>query len=294
MPIIVEKNRAEVLTFYPPRQFLVKPTAADIRVGTPSVSLPAEGSETSITANIDATSTTLSASASRDDDEITVASATGIVAGRKYLLTSEGRKQVVTVRAIVSTTIHLEDPLREDVANGSTFVGLAVTHTLTTGQTATTGTGEVILRLTLSGIQRRIDEILRVEDRIFPLTLTAESLMRRHEVRRLRDASDLTLGECITEAWEGILRPKLRARKIVEDRIRTPSEIEPAHKEACLLLLYRAAGRSQEDIDAQDKRLYHAITDLLESRDLWYETSSASGALGRGDVDYGLTAWITR
>lgn len=294
MPFVVEKDRAEVLTIYPPRAYLAKPTAADVRVGTPSTILPDEGSETSITANIDATNTTLSAAASRDDDEVVVASATNIVAGRRYLITSEGRKQQVTVRAIASTTIYLVEPLRDDVSSGATFVGLATTHTLTTAETSTVGEGHVIFRLTIGGIVRRVDDVIRVEPKIFPLTLTAERLMRRKEVRRMRDATDLTLDELIEAGWTDILRPKLRARKISEDRIRTPSEIEVAHQEACILLLYRASDRSQEDIDAQDKRLYHAVTELLESRDLWYESSSATGTMGRGDVDYGLTTWITR
>lgn len=294
MPIVVQKDRAEVLNLYPPRQYIGAPTAADIRVGTPSTPIPDEGSETSITANIDSVSTTLSAAASRDDDSVSVASATGITVGRRYLITSLGKKQQVTVRAISSTTIYLVEPLRDDVASGATFVGLLVTHALSAAQTAETGDGRIILRLTIGGIVYRVDETIRIEERVFPLTLTAESLLSRKEVRRMRDATDLTLDELITEAWTGILRPKLRARKIVEDRIITPSEIEPAHKEACILLLYRASDRSQEDIDAQDKRLYHAVTELLESRDLWYESSSATGAMGRGDVDYGLTTWITR
>lgn len=294
MPFVVEKDRAEVLTVYPPRQYLAKPTAADVRVGTPSTILPDEGSETSITANIDATSTTLSAAADRDDESVTVASATGIVAGRRYLITSEGKKQQVTVRAIAPTTVHLVEPLRDDVASGATFVGLATTHTLTTGETSKVGEGHVIFRLTIGGIVRRVDDVLRVEPKIFPLTLTAERLMRRKEVRRMRDATDLTLEELIEAGWTDILRPKLRARKISEDRIRTPSEIEVAHQEACILLLYRASDRSREDIDAQEKTFYFAVNDLFESRDLWYEGSNEDGNGGRVDATDANIAWLSR
>jgi len=294
MPFVVEKDRAEVLTVYPPRQYLAKPTAADVRVGTPSTILPDEGSETSITANIDATSTTLSAAADRDDESVIVASASNIVAGRRYLITSEGKKQQVTVRAIASTTIHLVEPLRDDVASGATFVGLATTHTLTTGQTSKVGEGHVIFRLTIGGIVRRVDDVIRIEPKIFPLTLTAERLMRRKEVRRMRDATDLTLEELIEAGWTDILRPKLRARKISEDRIRTPSEVEVAHQEACILLLYRASDRSREDIEAQEKTFYFAMNDLFESRDLWYEGSNEDGNGGRVDATDANIAWLSR
>lgn len=294
MPFVVEKDRAEVLTVYPPRAYLAKPTAADVRLGTPSTAMPDEGSETSITANIDATNTTLSAAASRDDESVAVTSASNIVAGRRYLITSLGKRQQVTVRAISSTTIYLVEPLRDDVESGAAFVGLATTHTLTTAETSQVGEGHVIFRLTIGGIVRRVDDVIRVEPKIFPLTLTAERLMRRKEVRRMRDATDLTLEELIEAGWTDILRPKLRARKISEDRIRTPSEIEVAHQEACILLLYRASDRSREDIEAQEKTFYYAVNDLFESRDLWYEGASDNGTGGRVDATDANISWLTR
>ena len=294
MTIVIQKATSAALTFYPPRQWMAAPTAADIRVRTPTVALPAEGSETSITANIDGVSTTLSAAASRDDTSVTVASATGITVGRRYLITSNGKKIVVKVAAVVSTTIHLDEPLRDALANASTFVGIAVTHTISSSDLATTGEGEIILRLTLGGVVRRVDEILRVEDRVFPLTLTSDGLVRgRPEVLRLRNGVDLDLDDVITEAWEGVLRPRLRARKITEDRIRTPSEIETAHKEACILLLMRSAGRSEEDLERQDLRLFREINNLMESRDFWYEVQSTTSS-ARGDTTLANTTWISR
>ena len=299
MPFVVEKDRAEVLTVYPPRAYLAKPTAADVRLGTPSTAMPDEGSETSITANIDATNTTLSAAASRDDESVVVASATGIVAGRRYLITSEGRKQQVTVRAIASTTIYLVEPLRDDVSSGATFVGLATTHTLTTAETSTVGEGHVIFRLTIGGIVRRVDDVIRVEPKIFPLTLTAERLLRRKEVRRMRDATDLTLEELIETGWTDHLRWRLQARKINgesfrEDRVRTPSVVEVPHIEACLLELYRATERPREDIAEQERTLYHAINGMFESSDLWYEGASEDGSGGRADATDANIAWVTR
>lgn len=297
MPYVVEKDRAAVLEVYPPRQYLAKPTAADVRLSTPSTAMPDEGSETSITANIDGTATTLADAASRDDDEITVTSngsLSNVVSGRRYLISDNGKKQQVVVRARSDTTIYLAEPLRADVASGATFVGLCTTHTLTTGETETVGDGHVIFRLTIDGVVRRVDDVIRIEPKIFPLTLTAERLMRRKEVRRLRDGTDLTLSELIEEAWVSVLRPKLRARKIVEHRIRTPSEIEVAHQEACLLLLYRANDRSREDIEAQEKTFYYAVNDLMESRDLWYEGASDDGRGGRIDASDANIAWLVR
>lgn len=297
MPYVVERDRAAVLEVYPPRQYLTKPTAADVRLGTPSTAMPDEGSETSITANIDATASTLSSAASRDDDEISVtvnASLASVVAGRRYLISDNGRKQQVVVRAISGGTVYLAEPLRADVASGASFTGLCTTHTLTTAETSTVGDGHVIFRLTIDGVSRRVDDVIRVEPKVFPLTLTAERLMRRKEVRRLRDGTDLTLSELIEEAWLSILRPKLRARKIAEDRIRTPSEIEVAHQEACILLLYRANDRSRDDIEAQEKTFYYSVNDLMESRDLWYEGGSDDGRGGRLDASDANIAWLVR
>jgi hypothetical protein len=295
MTIVIEKGRAEVLTLYPPRQFLARPSAADIRVGTPAVAMPDAGNETSITANIDATNTTVAAAVTRGADTLTLTSASDVTVGRRFLVTSLGRHQQVRVRAKDGTTVYLFEPLRDDVATAATFVGLAVTHTLTTAQTALVGLGEIVYRLTLLGTVRRLDEKLRIEDRLFALTLTEDDLVSSMpEVRRLREAADLTLDSVIRTAWEDYVRVELGARKIIADRIMTPSALEPAIKEACVLVLMRGASRPSEDIKDQEQRLYQKINRLFDGKDLWYAEPATVGSSSTNEFGYQNTAWLTR
>lgn len=73
-------------------------------------------------ASVDSVNTTLSAAASRLASTVTVASATGITAGRRYLLGDEW----VEVRSISSTTLTLRRPLQGDHASGAAFVGCRI------------------------------------------------------------------------------------------------------------------------------------------------------------------------
>lgn len=84
-------------------------------------------------ATLDTVSTTLSASAGRgtaDPRVVTVASATGIVAGRRYLISSGGKSEPVKVESISGTTLRLAGDLPTLFASGSTFVGLEVSATV--------------------------------------------------------------------------------------------------------------------------------------------------------------------
>jgi hypothetical protein len=84
-------------------------------------------------ATLDTVATTLSASAGRntgDPRQVTVASATGIVAGRRYLISSGGKSEQVRVEAISSTTLRLAGELPTLFASGASFVGLEVSATV--------------------------------------------------------------------------------------------------------------------------------------------------------------------
>ena len=78
-------------------------------------------------ATIDSVSTTLAAAGGKstgDPRALSVASATGIVAGRRYLLSSGGRTELVRVEAVSGTTLRLAATLPSYFASGSSFLGV--------------------------------------------------------------------------------------------------------------------------------------------------------------------------
>lgn len=90
-------------------------------------------------ATVDSVSTTLAAAAGRgsaDPRSLVVASATGIAAGRRYLLTSGGRSELVKVEAIDGTTLRLAATLGSYFASGSTLRGVELSATVPTDVTA--------------------------------------------------------------------------------------------------------------------------------------------------------------
>ena len=84
----------------------------------------------STSATVDAVSTTISAAAgysASDPEIVTVASATGITAGRRYLLRSSALVvETVTVEAVSGTTVRLATPVTQTFAASSSFLGFEI------------------------------------------------------------------------------------------------------------------------------------------------------------------------
>lgn len=84
---------------------------------------------------VDAVSTTLSAAAAMGARTLTVASATGIVVGRRYrILPGAPYGETVKVRAISGTTLTLSAPTCNPYASGSAFVGTYVAVAVTAAE----------------------------------------------------------------------------------------------------------------------------------------------------------------
>lgn len=82
---------------------------------------------TSGAASVDSVSTTLAAAAGRntsDPRSLTVASATGIVAGRRYLISSGGRSEIIKVEAVDGTTLRLAATLPVSFPSGAALRGV--------------------------------------------------------------------------------------------------------------------------------------------------------------------------
>ncbi len=83
----------------------------------------------SASCTVDTTSTTATTAARFEDDTITLASVTGIVPGRRYLLGGDTPEEV-SVRSISGLTVQLWAPLANDHVVGATFKGLRVSYTV--------------------------------------------------------------------------------------------------------------------------------------------------------------------
>lgn len=109
-------------------------------------------------ATVDSVSTTLSAAAGKgtaDQRSLAVQNATGIVAGRRYLLSSGGRTELVKVEAVDGTTLRLAATLGQYFANGSTFRGVELSATVpsdVTGDDEHLGAPHLAVRWTPVGI----------------------------------------------------------------------------------------------------------------------------------------------
>lgn len=122
---IYAKGIAQTFEVYAPERPDATPTIA--LVDHENVALP--GGAPSIT--IDSVNTTISAPVVAGDRSITVASATGIVPGRDYLLGSTTEeKEFVRVKRIVSTVVHFFSRLKYDHASAAPCVGTRLTAPL--------------------------------------------------------------------------------------------------------------------------------------------------------------------
>ena len=128
--ILVPRGQSYTLAVYLPARADATPTA--------TVYGPEGGAQQTPSVTLDTVATTLSGSASAGATSVTVASATGITAGRRYLLAGgeDAGGETVTVRAVSSNTVTLVRPLRWAAASGASFVGHRITMALTSLSTA--------------------------------------------------------------------------------------------------------------------------------------------------------------
>ena len=265
MSLQVQEDSTETIIVYPPfeSEWLYQASAADVRIGTPSTSMPDEGSEQ--TATVDPTDTTLSSAAARGAESLSVADGSDVVAGRVYVVVEDGVRTPVHVADKSGNTLFLASPIIEPLGSGAALQGLAATHALTSTETSESGWALAKWRLTLDGVQREFDQRFEIVEQVWRSTLTPQRLFRRREARRLRDPQDLTGLETISASWQDILRPRLRGAQIDENTLETPSELEPAHIEAAILLLKRDAGADDIEVQAQEERLDRALADVKRS-----------------------------
>jgi hypothetical protein len=88
---------------------------------------PTEAATTGST-SVDSVNTTLGSAATAQSNQVSVASATGIARGRRYLLTDlDGDQEWIEVIALSGTTVTTRQPLVNSYASGSALVGTRIT-----------------------------------------------------------------------------------------------------------------------------------------------------------------------
>lgn len=219
------EDTAGTLVAYPPID--ATPSAASVTILYPD-GLTELQAATAMT--IGAVSTTVSA-ATRGARSLTVASATGIVAGRRYLVTSAGRSFQAEVRSISSSTIYLVGKLPFDVAATSPLKELAATYALTTTHTATRDTNYIAkIAWTIASAAHYSVETFDVVSVAGWYPTTISDLFARYpRAALLLEEKDLDGYETLRTAWEQMLVPSLRSRGLKIDRVRDTHQLIPLH-----------------------------------------------------------------
>jgi len=88
-------------------------------------------------ASVDSVSTTIASVSSSNSTQFTVASATGLVAGRFYLLILDEGPEAVQIERIDGTTVYLRHPTAGVLRVGDALLGIRVAYTLAAATTAT-------------------------------------------------------------------------------------------------------------------------------------------------------------
>jgi hypothetical protein len=263
----VAKDSTASIVTYPPFEaaYLFQASAAEVRIRTNDVELPAEDAAEACT--IDSVDTTLSAAAERGDRQLSLTSGSGVSRQTYYLIEDNGDRYPVLVAEVSGNTAYLSEGLLNDISNGAAFKGIAITApAFLATETASQGRrGLAKFSATLNGEAREWDHWFEVVPQVFPITLSPHRLARRGEVKRMRNLADVSLMDTILAAWEDTLMVKLRASGIYEETINTPTEVEPAHIEACILHLLRDTGADEERVADQEQRLDRVLSDVKAS-----------------------------
>jgi hypothetical protein len=201
-------------------RFTARSTATTIVVDLPAradasptfVALtPAGGSaQASTNATLDSVSTTLSAAPAAGATSVAVTSATGIIAGRKYLVggpESVGGERV-TVKSVSGTTITLVRPLRYAKASGAAFQSTRVECAVTSGAVSSYGRHyRVVISWAVSTVAQPSLDVPFDVVRYMPLTtLSLDDVTDLDPMLLKRLPAGLWAPARIDRAWEILLR----------------------------------------------------------------------------------------
>jgi hypothetical protein len=180
----------------------VRPSGA----GTAVVRTVDGGQLETVTPTLDSVSTTITADVAAGKATLTVASATGVTRGRRYLLDGpeDGGGEQVTVTGISSLTLTLARVLRRAHASSSTFVSTRLSFAITTASTGATGRN-----LRIEWTDPDTSDVVAIPFDVVrwsPVTsLTSEDLRAGDPLFTKRIPGDTWLPDVRDSAWDKIL-----------------------------------------------------------------------------------------
>lgn len=265
------EDSTETLKVYPPMEWAGQASAATVRIGTPSTSMPAEGSGDAAT--VSSVSASTNAAAEENDTTLSFASDPGLTPGELYLISHDDLDSDFRVEVVsTGTTVRLKNPLPVDLPSGTTITGEAISHALTSAETANPGRALAIWTATIDGVSREWEQQFRIVPRAFSSRLSVPELEQlAPEFVRMRDPRDQTGQEAIDAAYEQLIH-ELEGQNYVISRINTIEKLNIPVAHLILWRRYRALEGPASENTLQSKRdFYDALDTAKAGSEFWYD-----------------------
>lgn len=223
---------------------LLDPPTRPSGVGTAAVRDLRGGQLEAVTPALDAVNTSLSADADAGALTLSLTSATGVVAGRRYLVggPEAGGGEWVTIRALSGTTATLVRRLQRARASGSGFVGTRLTFAVTTASTAAPGRN---FRVEWTSPEGVVTPVPFDVTRYAPTSaLTGEELRDLDPAFFARVSAGEWLPGRVASAWEMILRHV--SQQVAPGALIGMVDLTTAHGYLVRALLAESFGKSDE------------------------------------------------
>lgn len=218
--------------------------------GTAVVKTVNGGELETVTPVLDSVSTTLSAATVPGASSVTVASATGISAGHRYLVdgAEDAGGEALTVLSVSSTTVTTVRRLQRAHASGATFKGSRLTFAITTASTPSPGRN---FRVEWTSPEGVVTAIPFDVTRYAPVSsLTAEDLLDDDPQLLRRVAVGEYLPARIARAWDIIL--KHIAQNYRPGGLIGTIDLTIAHSYLVRALIQEGAGKADEAVKQLD------------------------------------------
>ncbi len=291
---VQEDSTGSILT-YPPQWLQGVPSSVTVRVETAAQSMPDEGAAESAT--VDSVSAVTNAAALAGATVLSFAVDPSCTADRFYLFTDSTTGAKFRARCrLTGAALQLSEPLPMALGAASAIDGIAVTHALTTAETATAGRANTIVNATINGVDVEWFHQFRVVARQVNYTINAETLRNLEpDIERHQPAGDDDWSDVIQAAWDKFVYPDMARRGYRPERIVSWSLLEPWHASACLYHVIASNPNAEPDDKdrAKDMLHYHA-ENALQSIDTWYDASDSAGSDGPPETPRQLVGIVTR
>ncbi len=222
---MLREDATGTLEFYPPENDV--PSSADVTLFYP------DGSElkASASATIDSASTTLASNASKGARSVSLTSATGTSASRRYLLQESGYDSICEVRRISGTTAYLVGQLPRAYTTSATWKGWRLSLSVDSAYTAERDDNyRAQWVYTIGSDTYTRESIYSVVSAGYYFNTTWGDVLAIHpRLTDLLEDHDQDGYEIMRTAWNQRIIPALRARELRIERIRDYDALIPLH-----------------------------------------------------------------